>query len=202
MLREVLRTRIFVGGFLFFVLVGVGGVLYLRHVDRESAEGFGRTQERVKPLSEAQKSTAEVSVGDTSESGHVDGNGTPWHAAPHTPKDFSEVPTKVQDARDITQEANTQVAAPMPDLSKSTRDRQAAWKTYNAWYEKSNELGRENRQLAQELLDVLSIEGLERYNTDENVKREVQRRVRELAPKIEEIHKRMAAHDKEKPALP
>ena len=201
MLRAVLSNRLFVGLLIFFVLMIVCGVLYLGYVDRETAEGLVRPSEQVKPLFDAQKDPAEARVGDTSESGHVDEDGT-WHAAPHTPEDFSEVTTEVPLARAIAQETNTQVAAPMQDLSKTERDRQEALDAYNAWDEKYMELGRENLQLAQALLDALSIEGLERYDTDENVKREVQRGVGELAPKIDEIHKRIAAHKKERPIRP
>lgn len=202
MLRAVLSNRLFIGVLIFSVLVVVCGVLYLKHVEQETAEDLAGTEERMKSLVEAQKASPEAVVGEPSESGHVDEDGTPWHAAPHTPEDFSEVTTEVPLARDIAQETNTQVAAPMQDLSKAERDRQEALDAYNAWDEKYMELGRENLQLAQALLDALSIEGLERYDTDENVKREVQRRVGELAPKIDEIHKRIAAHKKERPIRP
>ena len=43
MLREVLSSRLFIVGLLFFVLIVVGGVLYLKHVDHEAAEELART---------------------------------------------------------------------------------------------------------------------------------------------------------------
>ena len=63
MLREVFRSRMFFVGLLFFVLIVVGGVVYLRYVERETAEDLAGTQERMKPLTKAQKSTPEVPVG-------------------------------------------------------------------------------------------------------------------------------------------
>ena len=52
MLTEVLRSRMFLGGLLFFVLIVVGGVLYLKPVEREMAEDLAGTQEKMKPSHE------------------------------------------------------------------------------------------------------------------------------------------------------
>ena len=51
------RKQMFLVGLLFFVLIVAGGVLYLKHVGRETAEDLAGTQERMKPLTETQKST-------------------------------------------------------------------------------------------------------------------------------------------------
>lgn len=69
MLREVFRPRMFVVGLLFFVLIVVCGVFYLKHVEREAAEKLVRTNERIKQLTEKQPPTADE-----------------WHADPHTPE--------------------------------------------------------------------------------------------------------------------
>ena len=202
MLKGLFSNRLFIGALAFFVLCVSGSLLYVQHVEQQTADKMRATEERIKALTEKQnpQPTTEAPVAEAPQ-GHFHADGT-FHAEPHTPEDFSEVTTEVQDARAIAQEATAPIAAPMPDLSKSARDRQAAWKTYDAWYEKRKELVRENLQISRALLDALSIEGLERYNTDENVKREVQRGVRELAPKIADIQKRTAAHRKEEPVLP
>ena len=60
MLREVFRSRMFFVSMLLFVLIVVGSVFYLKHAEREAGEDLAGTQERMKPLAEAQKLTYHV----------------------------------------------------------------------------------------------------------------------------------------------
>ena len=46
------RKQMFLGGLLFFVLIVVGTVFYLKPVEHETAEDLAGTQERMKPLTE------------------------------------------------------------------------------------------------------------------------------------------------------
>ena len=87
MLRKVLRNRMFLVGLLFFMLIVVGGVFYLKPVEHETAEDLAGTQERIKPLTETQKPPTEAPVGDTSQDRHPHADGT-FHAEPGE----SEVP--------------------------------------------------------------------------------------------------------------
>lgn len=84
MLREVLSSRLFLVGLLFFVLIVVGGVFYLRPVERETAERLAGTEERMKPLVEAQKAPPEAVVDETSQGGRRHADGTS-HGEPHEP---------------------------------------------------------------------------------------------------------------------
>ena len=196
MLKAVFLNRLFIGVWVLLVC-GVVSVYFL-HTD--TPEEPIKVYKPVEPL---EKPTAEALVGDTSRGGHFHEDGT-WHAEPHTPEDFSEVTTEVQGARDVAQEANAHVTTPMPDLSKLPTRTQESREAFDAWVDKYMELGDKNRQLSQELLDLLpdTVEGWERYHNDENVKREVQRAIRDVAARTGEIHKMIAAHKKERPVGP
>ena len=88
MLRKVLRSRLFLVGLLFFVLIVVGGVFYLKPVEHETAE-------RIKPLTETQKPITEVPVGDTSQDRHPHADRT-LPAEPHQTSELSNVLPELQ----------------------------------------------------------------------------------------------------------
>ena len=96
MLRAVLRDRLFLVGLLFFVLIVVGGVLYLKPIEHETAEDLAGTQERMKPLTETQKPTTEAPVGDTSQDGHSHADRT-LPAEPHQTSELSNVLPELQE---------------------------------------------------------------------------------------------------------
>ena len=81
MLRDILSKRWFMGALGFFVLMVVGSLLYLKHIERQEAEKLACTEERLKKLTEKQKPTAE---GDILQGGHFHEDGT-FHAEPHAP---------------------------------------------------------------------------------------------------------------------
>ena len=101
MFKSLFSNRLFIGALAFFVLMVVGGTLYLRHVERE---------------------TEQVPVGDTSQGGHW--HGDEWHAEPHAPvkpqaiADVSEAtaPVKTQNASEVRQ-VSTQRMLPEDILS-------------------------------------------------------------------------------------
>ena len=70
MLKELFRNRLFIGALAFFLLMVVGGTLYIWHIERQGSEYAAETQDRVKPLTKNPQPTAEAPVGDTSQGGH------------------------------------------------------------------------------------------------------------------------------------
>jgi hypothetical protein len=81
----------------------VGGMLYLQHVERQSAEALTRTKERLKQWEASQQvkppKAAEAPVGETSQGGHTHADGT-FHEGPHeTP---IESPPVVQPKPDVS----------------------------------------------------------------------------------------------------
>ena len=91
MLKDVFSNRLLIGALAFFVLIVVGGTLYLRHVESQSARALAETQERIRALTEKQNPTAEAPVGETSQGGH----GDEWHADPHKPPQTAQLPESV-----------------------------------------------------------------------------------------------------------
>ena len=86
MLRDLLSNRTFMGALAFFVLMIVGGMLYLKHVERRAQEKIAHTNEIVKQLNDQKANpleAAEVPEGDAARGGHFHADGT-WHAEPHT----------------------------------------------------------------------------------------------------------------------
>ena len=112
MLKDLFSNRLLIGALAFFVLIVVGGMLYMRHVENQSARELVETQERIKALTEKQNPTAEAPVGDTSQGGHVHPDGT-WHAEPHAPVEVSEA---VVDTSEPVQVSG--ISAPQRDYSK------------------------------------------------------------------------------------
>ena len=54
MFKSLFSNRLFIGALVFFVLMTVGGTLYMQHVDRQSALALAETQERIKQWNERQ----------------------------------------------------------------------------------------------------------------------------------------------------
>ena len=82
MLKDLFSNRLFIGALAFFVLMIVGGTLYLRHIQRQDQIALERTQEQLKQWKAQQKQTPKVPEGDTSQGGHFHSDGT-WHDQPH-----------------------------------------------------------------------------------------------------------------------
>ena len=70
MFRDLLSNRLFIGALAFFVLMIVGGTLYLHHNERQDQIELKRTQERIQQWQARQKQTEKVPEGDTSQGGH------------------------------------------------------------------------------------------------------------------------------------
>ena len=81
MLKALFSNRLFIGALAFFVLMIVGGTLYLRHIQRQDQIALERTQERLKQWKAKQKQTEKMPEGDTAQDGHFHADGT-WHAKP------------------------------------------------------------------------------------------------------------------------
>ena len=84
MLKDVFSNRLFIGALAFFVLCVCGSLLYMQHVEKQSARELAETQEHINQLTETQKPPVEVPEGDTSQGGHTHADGT-FHAAPEDP---------------------------------------------------------------------------------------------------------------------
>lgn len=94
MLKDLFSNRLFIGALAFFVLCVCGSLLYMWHVERESAEYDAETQDRVAQWNEKQQPqpSAEAPVGDTTQGGHFHEDGT-WHGEPHeTPVETPAAP--------------------------------------------------------------------------------------------------------------
>ncbi len=82
MLKDLFSNRLFIGALVFFVLMIVGGTLYLHYIERQGQIELEHTQERLKQREARQKQTPKVPEGDTSQGGHVHSDGT-WHPGLH-----------------------------------------------------------------------------------------------------------------------
>ena len=98
MLKDLFSNRPFIGALAFFVLMIVGGTLYLRHMERQGQIALERTQERLKQWEAQQKQTEKVPEGDTSQGGHW--HGGEWHSEPHETHEVPNgaIPQPVQTA--------------------------------------------------------------------------------------------------------
>ena len=107
MFKDLFSNRLFIGALAFFVLIVGGGLLYLQHVKRQTAEELVRTQERIQALTEKQSPTAEAPVGDTAQGGHFHEDGT-FHTGPHVnaspPKTLAQLPVVSPGERTLTKE--------------------------------------------------------------------------------------------------
>lgn len=86
MLTDVFLKRVVLGILLILVGFVAGGVVYLKHLERQMHQQVAETAEVVKGLTPTPVKTETAvarDVIDTAESGHWHGN--EWHAQPHTP---------------------------------------------------------------------------------------------------------------------
>ena len=104
MFRDILKNRLFIGALAFFVLCVVGSLLYLRHVEQQTARELAETQERVQQYTDRQNQqpTAEAPVGaEPQQDGHFHADGT-FHAGPHEPTTPVESPAVVPPKSEVS----------------------------------------------------------------------------------------------------
>ena len=71
MLKDLFSNRLFLGALAFFVLCIGGSLLYMQHVEQQTARELAETNKRIKAITEKPPLTAEAPVGDTSQGGDV-----------------------------------------------------------------------------------------------------------------------------------
>ena len=196
MLREVLRTRIFLVGLLFLVLVVVGGVLYLRHVERETAEDLAGTQERMKPLTDAQKSTPEAPVRPAAEV-----------SLPQT-QTATRQPLVIVQGNPITDPiAEAQLSDAEKQHTLYQQRVKQHLKDHAQWMENFSKAHTERMQAGQELLQLFSdtLEKRERINRfgdaefSDAERQEIAAKVEKLKENIDAAVKKLDAVMKEEP---
>lgn len=83
MFRDLFTNRFpFVAALIFFLLMVVGGTLYMKHVEQQEAEKLAHTQEQLKQWEARQQLTENSPVGRPFQDGHFHADGT-WHGEPH-----------------------------------------------------------------------------------------------------------------------
>ena len=167
MLKDLFSNRLFIGALAFFVLIVVGGTLYLQHVEKQSEREFAETQERLKAFTEKQnrKPIAEVPEGDTSQGGHW--HGDEWHADPHdTPGDRPVLPPlqtpetpqfvrPVSDTQDVTIADRVAASGDVPDRAElEAMSDERLSELMDASYEKARELSPEVNKRMDEWANV------------------------------------------------
>ena len=169
----------------------------------------------IKPVEVKRSTTAQKTPppGETAESGHW--HGDVWHAEPHeTPV---EPPSTAEVNQPILQETPSVIpqgdstANPNQEPSEaSTRTRtpqevaeiQRQWREWREWEDKYSELGDEHLQAEQEITDMLALTEEERYETDENYRREVGRKISEAMEKSAKVYEKMKSLEETKPPVP
>ena len=113
MFRDLFSNRLFIGGFAFFIFCVGGSLLYMQHVERETAREMAAHEEHIKQLTEKPKpTTVEAPVVEPpQQDGHVHADGT-WHDGPHEPV-VSEVPAAVE----TSEATDTVVDTPKPAMA-------------------------------------------------------------------------------------
>ena len=110
MLANIFSNRYFIiGALAFFVFCVVGSLLYMQHVETQTADDLARTDERIKALTPP---SAEAPVGETSQGGLVHADGNPQHEGPHEPPQGAAGPIAAPSEEDwsgITPEQRAQV---------------------------------------------------------------------------------------------
>ncbi|RKU09498.1 hypothetical protein C6503_21310 [Candidatus Poribacteria bacterium] len=105
MFRDILKNRLFIGALAFFVLCVAGSLLYMRHVEQQTARELAETQERVQQYTDRQnrQPTPEASVrAEPQQDGHVHEDGT-FHAGPHeAPPVAAPPPSVAKPAGDVS----------------------------------------------------------------------------------------------------
>lgn len=212
MLKDLFTNRLFVGALAFFVLIVVSGTLYLRDIEQQGQIELERTEERLKQSEARQKQTEKVPEGDTSQGGHW--HGDEWHAKPHAPveqpstADGNPPQLHVETPSAIAQENPTSdtLQDPSAESSRTRTPQEVAeiQREWREWHDKWKKLSDEHIQTTQEWVDALpqTPEELERFKTDENYKREVQRQLQAAMDKDGKAYVRLQEHEKTRPAIP
>ena len=175
MLRKVLRSRLFLVGLLFFVLIVVGGVFYLKPVEHETAEDLAGTQERMKPLTETQKPPTETPVRDTSQDGHFHADGT-FHAGPGESEVQEILPT--QSESELIHPTSPEADVISPEDHQPVGDWEHDWEWYlsklddlNRRFEENSAALRARRITPAESLEFLDRAGKELASIKANLER-------------------------------
>ena len=220
MLRDILSNRLFMGALAFFVLIVVGGTLYLKHVERETVEELARTNQRIKTLTEKQPPTPEAPVGDTLHGGHFHEDGT-WHAEPHeTPvrpaAEVSLPQTQTATRQPLVIVQGNPITDPIAEAQLSDAEKQHTLyqqrvkqhlKDHAQWMENFSKAHTERMQAGQELLQLFSdtLEKRERINRfgdaefSDAERQEIAAKVEKLKENIDAAVKKLDAVMKEEP---
>ena len=203
MLKDLFSNRLFIGALAFCVLCVGGSLLYMQHVEKQSAREMAAHEERMKQLTDRdtqQPTTAVSSVAAQTEPGDFHSDGT-FHAEPHeTPvevSEISEVSADAQGAPVVAAPANTQIDAATLELAERRLKDPEISKAWREWSKKARELREKYLQASNEVIAVgpQTEEDVKRYKNDP----EWQRRCDEAFAKMGEIYGMMTAHEKENP---
>ncbi len=150
-MKVLFSNRLFIGTLVICVLIVVCGILYLQHIERQSAHEFAEMQKRVKVLTEKPnaKPTAKVSVRDTLQGGHSE---VPTKQVPYHPHD------------DLSPEEHQRVHAELKRYQSKLDD-------LNRRLEENNAALRARRITADESLTFLDSAGQELASIKANIKR-------------------------------
>ena len=217
MLKQLLSdNRLFTAAVCLLVFVA-GGLIYLQSVKHQATRDVQRTQESVKqqlpPKTEAQPARPKPPPpGETAESGHW--HGDVWHTGRHdSPAQGQRIAqepladTKVQGAPVIAEQANGQISAPTQEVSLRTQETGEAVYgpgSFDEWLTKNMELMTKDFQALKKVADILpdTAEGWEHLRNDEQLKRELFRKLDEIEVEVGEAVRAYNAHQKKKPIDP
>ncbi|MYA71882.1 hypothetical protein F4009_22205 [Candidatus Poribacteria bacterium] len=107
MFANILKNRLFIGALAFFVLCVAGSLLYMRHVEQQTARELAEAEERVQQWNEKQNQQppAETAVGEKpdqpQQDGHSHADGT-FHVGPHEPPTPVESPAVVPPKSEVS----------------------------------------------------------------------------------------------------
>ena len=94
MIKDFFSNRLFIGALAFFILTVGGSLLYMQHVERQTARELAAHKAHLKQFTEKQKPKPTAEVAKVSETpqqdGHFHADGT-WHEGPH---ETPEQPTR------------------------------------------------------------------------------------------------------------
>ncbi|MCG9132996.1 hypothetical protein J5I95_15070 [Candidatus Poribacteria bacterium] len=212
-------TRLF-GAIVCGIVFIAAGLLYLQIVKNDAARDVQRTQERLQQRENPSPAEPEPQTappkppppGETAESGHW--HGDQWHTGQHdSPAEgqrISQEPfadTQVQDVPVIAQQANGQIVAPTQEASPRTQETGKAVYapgSFGEWLKKDMELSAKEFQLIKKLADVLpdTAEGWEHLRADDQLNREVKRKLDEIEVELGEAVREYNAHQKKTPVGP
>ena len=156
-----------------------------------------------KPIEPLPKSEVKGSpIGDTSQGGHW--HGDEWHADPHeTPV---EQPSTVEqwEAETPSGDPTSNLTQDISELSADTQDDQGPYEKWKAWHRKLDELHAKESQASKEMFAVMPAteEEQKRYETDEDYKKEVGRKLTDAAAKAAKLSQQVKDHWKERPPAP